>query len=82
MGNPTRVIPNPGPPSLVTILLWGPTGPKRPLKEILGGGRQACPNTDAAGGGTQYIPANIDPAPLPKSDHRQTMPGRTGESGP
>lgn len=51
-------------------------------KEMQGSERQGCPNTDAAEGGTQYVPANIDPATLPKPDHRQTMPGRTGGAGP
>lgn len=39
---------------------------------MLGNGSQGCPNTDAAGGGAQYVPANIDPAPLPR-------PGPSGQ---
>lgn len=81
MGNPTKVIPSPGAPSLVTTLLWGLVGPRVHLKEMLDSGRQGCPNTDAAGGGTQYVPTNIDPSSSPKSGHHQTMPGHIGGSG-
>lgn len=58
------------PPSCGNLL-----GPEYMQKEMLGSGRQGCPNTDAAESMTQYIPANIDPASLPKPDHCQTMPG-------
>lgn len=51
-------------------------------KEMLGSGRQGCPNTDAAESMTQYIPANIDPAPLPKPDHARQCQGALLGLGP
>ena len=65
------------PPSCGNLL-----GPEYIQKEMLGSGRQGCPNTDAAESMAQYIPANIDPASLPKPDDCQTMPGCIVGSGP
>lgn len=74
--------PQPWGSSLVTTLLWRPVGPRVHLEEMLGSGRQGCPNTDAAGGGAQYVPANIDPAPLPKPGPCRQCQGASVALGP